>query len=187
MVQGMNTCAEGWDKPGPVFVKEEIVVSGEAYMDETHLLVKCDVEEKARHRNELISEGKATGKPVSLRDDSPVGDDDTLKNRIALHEWKGIQNYLLTGSGDFTNNICEREMRTVGTLRNNGLFWGSHVSAERLSVIFTIVRSALMNSLNVYQYMVYCLKTIRSYKGDLADLLANKWKPSDTELMPILA
>ena len=106
MVQGMNTCAEGWDKPGPVFVKEEIVVSGEAYMDETHLLVKCDVEEKARHRNELISEGKATGKPVSLRDDSPVGDDDTLKNRIALHEWKGIQNYLLTGSGDFTNNIC---------------------------------------------------------------------------------
>ena len=44
-----------------------------------------------------------------------------------------------------------------------------------------------MNSLIVYQYMVYCLKTIRSYKGDLADLLANKWKPSDTELMPILA
>jgi len=75
-------------------------------------------------------------------------DGDTLKNRIALREWKGIQNYLLTGSGDFTNNICEREMRTVGTLRNNSLFWGSHVSA---------------------------------------DLLANKWKPSDKELMPILA
>ena len=62
-----------------------------------------------------------------------------------------------------------------------------HTSAERLSVILTIVRSALMNSLNVYQYIVYCLKTIRSYKGDLADLLANKWKPSETELMPILA
>ncbi len=324
--------------------QKEIVASGEAYMDETHLLVKCDVEEEARHRNELISEGKATGKPVPLRDDSPVGDGDTLKNRMhylgkwlhniispkaklsnflyrdgdrgayiaaeyligaidfflhcdgakmyksfekdgkyedmgiirvacgshvrrpfwklklteeearwvtekmdsifvkedsykglpdeerkrrrgtevtpilheikqrldilkgeksapdawkhpglyeavdyALREWKGIQNYLLTGSGDFTNNICEREMRTVGTLRNNSLFWGSHTSAERLSVILTIVRSALMNSLNVYQYIVYCLKTIRSYKGDLADLLANKWKPSDTELMPILA
>lgn len=51
----------------------------------------------------------------------------------------------------------------------------------------SVVRSALMNSLNVYQYIVYCLKTISSYKGDLADLLANKWKPSDTELMPILA
>ena len=49
------------------------------------------------------------------------------------------------------------------------------------------VRSELMNSLNVYQYIVYCLKTIRSYKGDLADLLANKWKPADTELMPVLA
>ena len=78
-------------------------------------------------------------------------------------------------------------MLTVGTLRNNSLFWGSHTSAKRLSVILTIVRSALMNSLNVYQYIVYCLKTIRSYKGDLADLLANKWKPSETELMPILA
>ena len=44
-----------------------------------------------------------------------------------------------------------------------------------------------MNSLNVYQYMVYVLKTIRSYKDDLADLLANKWKPSEAALMPILA
>ena len=79
----------------------------------------------------------------------------------ALREWAGIQNYLLTGSGDYTNNICEREMRIVATLRNNSLFWGSHTSAERLSVILTIVRSALMNSLNVYQYIVYCLKTIR--------------------------
>ena len=41
-------------------------------MDETHLLVKCDVEEEARHRNELISEGKATGKPVPLRDNGKV-------------------------------------------------------------------------------------------------------------------
>lgn len=86
-----------------------------------------------------------------------------------------------------TNNICEREMRIVATLRNNSLFWGSHTSAERLSVILTIVRSSLMNSLNVYQYMVYVLKTIPSYKGDLADLLANKWKPSDAALLPILA
>lgn len=81
----------------------------------------------------------------------------------------------------------EREMRIVATLRNNSLFWGSHTSAERLSVILTIVRSSLMNSLNVYQYMVYVLKTIRSYKGDLADLLAIKWKPSDAALLPILA
>ena len=105
----------------------------------------------------------------------------------ALREWSAIQNYLLTESGDFTNNICEREMRIVATLRNNSLFWGSHTSAERLSVILTIVRSALMNSLNVYQYIVFGLKTIRSYKGDLADLLANKWKPSDAILQPIWA
>ena len=78
-------------------------------------------------------------------------------------------------------------MRIVATLRNNSLFWGSHTSAERLSVILTIVRSALMNSLNVYQYMVYVLKTIHSYKGDLAGLLANKWKPSETALVPIIA
>ena len=35
--------------------------------------------------------------------------------------------------------------------------------------------------------IVYCLKTIRCYKGDLADLLANKWKPSEAALVPILA
>lgn len=324
--------------------QKEIVASGEAYMDETHLLVKCDIEEEARHRNELICEGKATGKPVPLMDNGPVDDSDTSKNRkhylgkwlhniispkaklsnylyrdgdrgayiaaeyligaidfflhcdgakmyksfekggkyedmgiirvgcgshvrrpfwklrltedearwitekmdsifvkedsykglsdeerkrrrgeevipilheikqkldilkgeksapdawkhpglyeavdYALREWAGIQNYLLTGSGDYTNNICEREMRIVATLRNNSLFWGSHTSAERLSVILTIVRSALMNCLNVYQYIVYCLKTIRCYKGGLADLLANKWKPSEAALVPILA
>ena len=324
--------------------QQEIVASGEAYMDETHLLVKCDIEEEARHRNELISEGKATGNPVPLRDDNPVNDDDTSRNRkhylgkwlhniispkarlsnylyrdgdrgayiaaeyligaidfflhcdgakmyksfekggkyedmgitrvgcgshvrrpfwklrvtedearwitgkmdsifvkedsykglpdeerkrrrgeevapilheikqrldilkgeksapdawkhpglyeaveYAIREWTGIQNYLLTGSGDYTNIICEREMRIVATLRNNSLFWGSHTSAERLSVILTIVRSALMNSLNVYQYMVYVLKTIHSYKGDLTDLLANKWKPAEAALVPIIA
>ena len=324
--------------------QREIVASGEAYMDETHMLVKCDIEEEARHRNELIREGKATGKPFPLKDEGPMQDDDILKNRMhylgkwlhniispkarlsnyiyrdgdrgayiaaeyllgaidfflhsdgakmyksfekggkyedmritrvgcgshvrrpfwklklteedarwvtkkmdsifvkedsykglsdeerkrrrgieiapilheikqkldflkgeksapdawkhpglyeavdyALREWSAIQNYLLTGSGDFTNNICEREMRIVATLRNNSLFWGSHTSAERLSVILTIVRSALMNSLNVYQYIVFGLKTIRNYKGDLADLLANKWKPSEAAaLVPIM-
>ena len=75
----------------------------------------------------------------------------------------------------------------MGIIRVGCVFWGSHTSAERLSVILTIVRSALMNCLNVYQYIVYCLKTIHCYKGDLADLLANKWKPSEAALVPILA
>ena len=48
----------------------------------------------------------------------------------AIREWTGIQNYLLTGSGDYTNNNCEREMRIVATLRNNSLFWGSHTSVS---------------------------------------------------------
>ena len=80
-----------------------------------------------------------------------------------------------------TKSVSVRWMKNIGFAR-------PHLRAVFANLkMLTIVRSALMNSLNVYQYIVYCLKTIRSYKGDLADLLANKWKPADTELMPVLA
>ena len=59
--------------------QREIVASGEAYVDETHMLVKCDIEEEARHRNELIREGKATGKPFPLKDEGPMQDDDIVR------------------------------------------------------------------------------------------------------------
>lgn len=93
-----------------------------------------------------------------------------------------VEKYMNEWDGCNLREFCFSEKvniyRMLKTMKKMGV---------KKEVILTIVRSALMNSLNVYQYMVYCLKTIRSYKGDLADLLANKWKPSETELMPILA
>ncbi len=48
--------AIGIDEFNPLMepTQQEIVASGEAYMDETHMLVKCDIEEEVRHRNELL-------------------------------------------------------------------------------------------------------------------------------------
>ena len=93
-----------------------------------------------------------------------------------------VEKYMNEWDGCNLREFCFSEKvniyRMLKTMKKMGV---------KKEVILTIVRSALMNSLNVYQYMVYCLKTIRSYKGDLADLLVNKWKPSETELMPILA
>ena len=38
------------------------------------------------------------------------------------------------------------------------------MKSECLSVILTILRSALMNSLNVYQYLIYVLKQFTAIK-----------------------
>ena len=134
--------------------RREIVASGEAYMDETHMLVKCDMEEDARWVTEKMDS-------IFVKEDSYKGLSDEerkrrrgieiapilheIKQRLdfltgeksaldawkhpglyeavdyALREWSAIQNYLLTGSGDFTNNVCEREMRIVATLRLCGI------------------------------------------------------------------
>ena len=98
--------------------QKEIVASGEAYMDETHLLVKCDIEEEARHRNELISEGKATGKPVPLQDDDPAGADDMLKNRM---------HYL----GKWLHNIVSPKAKLSNYLYRDG-DRGAYIAAEYL-------------------------------------------------------
>ena len=98
--------------------QQEIVASGEAYMDETHLLVKCDIEEEARHRNELISEGKATGNPVPLGDDNPAGDDDTSRNR---------KHYL----GKWLHNIISPKARLSNYLYRDG-DRGAYIAAEYL-------------------------------------------------------
>lgn len=107
----------------------------------------------------------------------------------ALTEWFGILNYLEC-PGEFDNNVCERQMRFIATLRNNSLFWGSHTSAERLATILTVVESCKLNKLNAYDYMVDMLKHLRSHTGDLAQVLANKWKPTTqvlTMYAPVLA
>ena len=89
-----------------------------AYMDETHLLVKCDIEEEARHRNELILEGKATGKPVPLMDNDPVDDGDTSKNR---------KHYL----GKWLHNIISPKAKLSNYLYRDG-DRGAYIAAEYL-------------------------------------------------------
>ena len=132
-----------------------------------------------QYRVQLEEERKAQGDRI----------ESMLKEVMLFITGKGTVSLSETLSDSIIKKMQEQHAKELAEQKaaGEGLFWGSHTSAERLSVILTIVRSALMNSLNVYQYIVCCLKTIRSYKGDLTDLLANKWKPSETELMPILA
>lgn len=84
-----------------------------------------------------------------------------------------LENYLLDGRCEISNNRTERCTKSYGTRRKNFLFHNSVNGARSSAIIYSLVETAKANHLNVFQY----LYTLLLYMPDYKD------KPAGVEVM----
>jgi transposase len=113
---------------------------------------------------------------------SPLGGAFTCmrNNREALKRY--------TGSGylSIDNNVSEQHMKTIATGRkNNWLFTGSEAGGRTMAILFGVVSSCQRHGHDPFVYLRDVLTRLPELpKGRLAELLPDRWKPSETAEPP---
>jgi transposase len=83
--------------------------------------------------------------------------------------WPELTTYLSSGYVEISNNIAERAVKPFVINRKVFMTSGSYDGARYTTLLFSIIRTARMNDLNVSKYLEYVLDNIQSKR--LEDLL----------------
>ncbi len=79
-----------------------------------------------------------------------------------------LMNYLLDGRCEISNNAAERRCKKYVMGRKNFLFHNSVNGAKATAIMLSIIETAKMNNLNVYQYLYTVLLYMVDYKNEPA-------------------
>ena len=87
----------------------------------------------------------------------------------AKNVWPELTTYLTSGYIEISNNIAERAVKPFVINRKVFMTSGSYDGARYTTLLFSIIRTARMNDLNVSRYLEYVLDHILT--KDIKDLL----------------
>jgi transposase len=76
----------------------------------------------------------------------------------SLKQWQYLENYLLDGRLEISNNRTERTIKMFVIDRKNFMFANSPRGAKASAIIFSIIQTALDNGLNPYEYLTGILR-----------------------------
>ena len=89
--------------------------------------------------------------------------------KYAKNIWSDLSTYLTSGYIEISNNIAERAVKPFVINRKVFMTSGSYDGARYTTLLFSIIRTAHMNDLNVSKYLEYVLDHIQT--KDIKDLL----------------
>ena len=87
----------------------------------------------------------------------------------AKNVWPELTTYLLSGYVEISNNIAERAVKPFVINRKVFMTAGSYDGARYSTLLFSIIRTARINDLNVSNYLAYVLNNLQT--KNIADLL----------------
>ncbi len=76
------------------------------------------------------------------------------------NNWENLTRYISNGALDISNNRAERAVKPFVIGRKNWLFCNCSQGAEASSVIYSMIESAKMNGLKIYEYLEYILEKV---------------------------
>ena len=77
-----------------------------------------------------------------------------------LSQWKYLENYLLDGRCEISNNRAERSIKPFVIGRKNFLFADTVRGAKASAIIYSIIETAKENALNPMKYLTYLFEKI---------------------------
>lgn len=102
---------------------------------------------------------------------TPVGGSKLEKAvNYALNHRDTLMNYLKDGRCEISNNAAERRAKVYAMGRKNFLFHDTEDGAKASAVVLSIIETAKMNHLNVYQYLYLLLLYMPDYKDEPAGI-----------------
>jgi transposase len=94
----------------------------------------------------------------------------------ALNQWKGFDPFLNDGRIELSNNLVENAIRPVALGRKNYLFKGSHDSAQRGAMIYSLAATIHKYGCDPYLYLKHLLTRLpAAQSGDIHNFTAANW------------
>ncbi len=78
----------------------------------------------------------------------------------AINQKSNLENYLLDGRLEISNNAAENAIRPFTVGRKNWLFADTQAGADASATVYSLIETAKANGLNTYKYIEYILKTM---------------------------
>lgn len=101
---------------------------------------------------------------------SPIG----KALEYALKRWEELERFTSDGQLEIDNNKIENEIRPIALGRKNFLFAGSHESAQRIAMIYSLLASCKANGINPMKWLTQVLEQLPNRSvNDIEDLLPN--------------
>lgn len=94
----------------------------------------------------------------------------------ALNRWDKMMVYTSDARLQIDNNLVENQIRPVALGRKNYMFCGSHESAERTAIMYTLFACCKLNNVNPHEWLNDVLVKLPSRKSNnIDDLLPHNW------------
>lgn len=90
--------------------------------------------------------------------------------KYALNHRETLNNYLLDGRCELSNNAAERKAKSYAIGRKASLFHASEAGASASAIIYSIIETAKANGLNVFQYLYLALLYMPDYQNEPAGI-----------------
>ncbi len=99
-----------------------------------------------------------------------------------VRQWTALTRFLEDGRLGLDNNLCELQIRSLATGRKNYLFAGSDTGAERAAGLYSLIRTAALHDLDVFEYLTDVLRKLaEDWPHALLDeLLPDRWAAART-------
>ena len=102
---------------------------------------------------------------------SPIG----KALEYSLKRWKELSLFTTDGQLEIDNNRIENEIRPIALGRKNYLFAGSHESAQRIAMIYSLLASCKTNEIDPMKWLTHILEELPNRTvNDIDDLLPQK-------------
>lgn len=91
--------------------------------------------------------------------------------RYPLKHWTALNRYSANGTLEIDNLAAERSLRGIAVGRRNYLFLGSDNGGDSAAVIYCLIESAKLNSIDPHAYLHYVLERIADHPVNKVDAL----------------
>lgn len=93
----------------------------------------------------------------------------------SLKRWEGLTLFITDGKLEIDNNKIENEIRPIALGRKNYLFAGSHESAQRIAMVYSLLASCKTNGIDPTKWLTHVLEELPNRKvTEIDDLLPHK-------------
>ena len=81
----------------------------------------------------------------------------------SLNRWQSLCRYTQDGRLSIDNNSAERSIRGVGIGRKNYMFFGSDSGGDRAAILYSLIETCKLNSIDPQRYLHYVLERIADH------------------------
>lgn len=145
--------------------------------DQERQLKDLTVEERQSRRQEVVGPKLEalhqwmTEEYTKVMPKSPIG----KALSYSMKRWKELTVFITDGRLEIDNNKIENDIRPIALGRKNYLFAGSHESAQRIAMIYSLLASCKVNNIEPMGWLTRVLEELPKRRvNDIEDLLPQK-------------